>query len=381
VRPTPSVEVFAVDDSSVQLTWRGLRPGLLRLRAADARAEVEVDHGPGAALLEGLPPGRLLTVTASGPAVDGTLELPARTLEALPGEELCRVATISDLHLGIRGFGHRGTIVERPRPEVPHPIRCAEAAVREAEAWGAERMLVKGDITNAGQVGQWRAYAELVRGSSLPFDALAGNHDRAFSPGSRHLLPEDAARAFDLSVASPVMIRDLRGLRVVMLDSTRPNQNRGQLDDVVDHVLDAVHDAPRGGGVLVVLHHQLQPHRPAEVWPVGIRHGESLAFLARLGAAHPHVLVTSGHTHRHRRWGHAGVTTTQVGATKDYPGVWGGYVVHEGGMRQIVRRIARPDVLAWTDHTRRAAYGAWRWVAPGRLDSRCFNLRWTALRG
>ena len=96
----------------------------------------------------------------------------------------------------------------------------------------------------------------------------------------------------------------------------------------------------------------------------------------RLGAAHPHAFVTSGHTHRHRRWGRAGVVVTQVGATKDFPGVFAGYVVHEGGMRQVVRRIARPDVIAWTDHSRIAAYGAWEHAAPGRLDARCFNVAW-----
>jgi hypothetical protein len=87
-------------------------------------------------------------------------------------------------------------------------------------------------------------------------------------------------------------------------------------------------------------------------------------------------MVTSGHTHRHRRWSRAGVTVTQVGATKDYPGVWAGYVVHEGAIRQIVRRTARPDVIGWTDHTRIAAYGAWEHAAPGRLAARCFDLRW-----
>ena len=90
------------------------------------------------------------------------------------------------------------------------------------------------------------------------------------------------------------------------------------------------------------------------------------------------MFVTSGHTHRHRRWSHAGITTTQVGATKDYPGVWAGYVVHEGGLRQLVQRIGRPDCIRWTEHTRRAAVGAWRYVAPGALASRCFTLEWDA---
>jgi hypothetical protein len=126
----------------------------------------------------------------------------------------------------------------------------------------------------------------------------------------------------------------------------------------------------------VALHHQLQPWHLAEGVPKGIPHDESIRFLEHLARAHPRVVVTSGHTHRHRRWSHAGITTTQVGATKDYPGVWAGYVVHEGGLRQLVQRIGRPDCIRWTERTRRAAAGAWRYVAPGPLASRCFTIDW-----
>jgi hypothetical protein len=41
-----------------------------------------------------------------------------------------------------------------------------------------------------------------------------------------------------------------------------------------------------------------------------------------------------------------------------------------------VRRIQHPDAIAWTDHTRIAAFGLWEHAAPGRLDARCFNVAW-----
>ncbi len=383
----PSVEVFAVEDTAVQLTWRGVPAGALALAVTTAGSDrpvapgrtVAVDGGPGAAVLADLPPGRDLVVTAT-PAGrrSAAVRLPVRTPPRLPGAELARVATISDLHLGAEVFGHWGTIEEHPVPEVHHPERCAEAAVDEAVAWGAGHLVAKGDLTNHGRVEQWRAYADLVARSPIPVDALPGNHDRAFRPDEPGLRPEVAAATFGLSLALPVLVRDLDGIRLVLVDTTTGGRNLGHVETFTDEVVQAVADADPHRAVLVLLHHQLHRHLVAEGWPIGIGHHESTRFLRRLGSTGRRVLVTSGHTHRHRRWVHAGVTATQVGSTKDYPGVWAGYVVHEGGLRQVVRRVARPDILAWTDHTRRAALGAWRWVSPGPLGSRCFDLTWPA---
>lgn len=370
-----NLTVFAVEDTTAQFTWRGLRAGTLRIQAADTLITCEVTDPAGAVVLGDLPPGTDLVAHASGTSLpDGPIDVPLRTLDALPGAELCRIATISDLHLGTTAFGHRGTIRERPRPEVPHPIRCAEAAIDEAVAWGAQRLVVKGDITDHGQVDQWRSYARLIRGLPIPVDALPGNHDRAFKPSDPGLLPEEAADAFGLSMAAPITVRDHPGLRLILLDTTTPLRNQGSLARVRELTFAAVAETDRDRAVIIAHHQQLHPHIVAEGLPVGIDLAQSRAFLEALSRLHPYVLTTSGHTHRHRRWSHAGVTTTQVGSTKDYPGVWAGYVVHEGGLRQLVRRVGRPDCVRWTDHTRRAAGGAWRWIAPGRLADRCFSL-------
>lgn len=379
-RPRPSVRTFAVEDTTAQLTWRGLVAGALRLEVpgTEVAVDLEAADGPGAVVLEGLPPGRDLVVEASGPALGPdrhTIRVAVRTLDRLPGAELTRVATVGDLHLGTTTFGHQGTIHELPEPEVAHPRRCVASALDDAVAWGAERVVVKGDITNHGQVSEWRDYANLVASSPIPVDALPGNHDRAFR-GAAGLLPQEAAEAFGFTMALPVLVRDLPGLRMVLIDSTTDHYNRGRVGPAADEALDAIAEADPSGAVVVAMHHQLQAHPFSEGWPLGVNQHESLDFLERAGRAHPHVLVTSGHTHRHRRWQHAGVTTTQVGSTKDFPGVWAGYVASEGGLRQVVRRVSRPDCLVWTDHTRRAALGVWRWVSPGLQSSRCFDLTW-----
>lgn len=384
----PPITTFAVEDTAVQLTWRGLAAGPLTLRAfaddgsggrpvaADVQAEVGA-LGAGAVVVPGLPPDTALRIEATLPGADrSTIDLRTRTLPTPEGVELTRLATIGDLHLGTEVFGQQGTIREVPTPEVPHPIRCADAAVDEAVAWGAERFVVKGDVTNHGQVDEWRHYARLVRRAPVPVDALPGNHDRAYTRAKPGLPPEDAARAFGFAMALPVLVRDLPGLRLVLLDSTTGGWNFGHVDPFADEVVQAVADADPSVSVLVVLHHQLQPHLLSEGWPIGVSRDESVRFLDRLAAAHQRVVVTSGHTHRHRRWDHGDVIATQVGSTKDYPGVWAGYVAHERGLRQVVRRVERPDCLRWTEHTRRAALGVWRWVSPGLLSARCFSRSW-----
>lgn len=379
-RRAPAVWAFGVDEHAFQLSWRRLGAEPLRLRSltGDIDLDVVIEHpgDAGATTIGGLPAGRLLRFEASHAALAGPVALTARTLAPLPGAELARFATVSDLHLGARSFGHRGTILDPSDHPDPHPVRCASAALDEAIAWGAQRIVAKGDLTNGAQPNEWRRYAELVHQLPVPVDALPGNHDHGPTHIRGHLHPPQAAVAFDLAIASPVLVRDLPGVRIVLADTTVEGAHGGHLGAVRDDILDAVGDADHAGGVVLALHHQLQPNRLPEGWPPGIGHQASLDLLDDLGRAHPHVLVTSGHTHRHRRWGRSGVVVTQVGSTKDYPGVWAGYVVHEGGLRQIVRRVEHADAIAWTDHTRTAAFGLWEHAAPGRLDARCFNIAW-----
>jgi len=371
------VSPFSVDDTTVQLTWSHLGPGPVRIRAADTTVDIEADGQPGGIVVGGLPSGTPLDVVLSGEGVpNGRLVVRTRTLDPLPGEELFRLATISDLHIGADAFGYRDTIVETDRPVVPHPMRCAGAAVEDLQRWGAQRLVVKGDVTDSGQPWEWRSFGRLVADAvagGLALDVLPGNHDLA---PRRSVEPSVglASVGLGLELVEGVQAIDLPGLRLVLIDATSPGHHHGRLAHRLDAVVDVLRDAP--AGALIALHHHLQPHLMTEGWPWGVPRHESVRFLDAVAAVHPNTLVTSGHTHRHRRWQRGPVTVTQVGSPKDYPGVWAGYVVYESGIRQIVRRITRPDCIAWTERTRAAAFGAWALTAPGRLSWRCFNLRW-----
>jgi Icc protein len=128
------------------------------------------------------------------------------------------------------------------------------------------------------------------------------------------------------------------------------------------------------------LHHppELRPY--PTVYPPGIPYRVSIALLDAVAHANPSTFVTAGHRHRNRLYHYGGLTISEVGSTKDYPGVWAGYRVYEGGITQTVRRISRPDVLAWTEATRRAINGQWGLWAQGNLADRCFSLAWSGTR-
>jgi hypothetical protein len=110
--------------------------------------------------------------------------------------------------------------------------------------------------------------------------------------------------------------------------------------------------------------------------PPSISWRDSVSLTAKLAAANPATLLIAGHTHRNRRYRVGGVTVAEVGSPKDYPGQWAGYAVYEGAIRQVVRRVERPDAIAWNQMSGRALGGIWGWWSPGRMADRCWTLEW-----
>jgi hypothetical protein len=365
------LEVFAVEDTSIQLSWGALGPGPVVVRAADTRVEVVADGGPGAVSLGALPADRTVTVELHGEGVPGgRIRLATRTLATPPGDEMYRLATISDLHIGATTFGYLHTIAETD-PADPHPQRCTRGALREAVAWGAQRIVVKGDVVDQGHPGAWRQAGHVLAGALVPVDVLPGNHE---TKRRRTVEPEDALRAHGLHVVRGVSAQDLPGVRLVLADSAQVGDDRGRLDHLTEDLVRVLRGA--SAGALLLMHHH--PARTAVPlgWPLGIPRSEATRVLDRIGVAHPATLVSTGHVHRNRRWRHGPLNVTSVGSVKDYPGVWAGYVVHEGGIRQVVRRVAEPDLLRWTDRSARAAFGAWGLWSPGLRSHRCFSHTW-----
>lgn len=371
-RPPKRLSVFGTGTTWIQVTWRALGPGPVELRCGDRSVTVETDGGPGAVLLEDLAPGTAHRIEVTGGGLPSPIApLAARTLAPPPGELVHRIATVSDTHIGSHSTGFLHTIVEKPEPDEAHPVRCARAALREARAWGADELLVKGDLVDHSQPEWWAQAASVLDELDVPVSVVPGNHEWS-GRGDRDPVAGLARHGLDL--VTGVAHVDRPGIRVVLLDSSIPGEDPGRLSDLLDATLEAARstDLP----LLVAMHHQPMRWVVPTYLPAGVPGPDADRFLRALGGANPRTLVTSGHTHRHRRRHVGPVTVTEVGSTKDYPGTWAGYEVHEGGIVQTVRRVAEPSCIRWTEHTRRAAFGVWQLWSPGRLGDRCFTRTW-----
>jgi 3',5'-cyclic-AMP phosphodiesterase len=359
------VRVFAVEPTAVQLDWSSLPPGTHDVTAGDRTVTVVADGGPGAVVIDGLESGTTVAVT-----VDGRRVASATTLTAPPGRLLTRIATIGDLHLGETRFGFLPTIVSNPDPAVAHPVMCTAAAIDELLAWGAELLVVKGDLAHDNRASQYELAGELLGGLPVPTMVLPGNHD-----GGNHRQHDatTSLAAYGLTLVKDVAVVDVPGLRVVGVD-TRTSSQAGTVVDATDAVMEAV--AGASGGAMVALHHQLMTSAVPTYPPSGVPAAESRRFLEALAAAQPASVVTSGHTHRHRARRHGPLLVTEVGSVKDYPGTWAGYLVYEGGVVQTVRRIAAPDAIRWSQRTASMFGGAWGRWSPGRLSDRCVSHSW-----
>ncbi|MGF1597628.1 MAG: metallophosphoesterase family protein [Acidimicrobiales bacterium] len=369
--PGSPLQVWAVDDDAVQLTWGALPAGAITAEAGTAGVTVEHRGGPGALELGGLTPGTAHEILVRWPG--GRRQLTARTATPPPGRELCRVATISDLHLGSRRWGALKTMTDDAGATVPFPLRCARAAVSEAVAWGAELLIVKGDAADHQDHEHFELVGDLLDEVSdrIPVLLVPGNHE--VDGRGRGPVPATVGRRA-IPYERGAFSTDLEGLRVVVADTSVPGRGQGSIDAVADEILAHVADADRP--FLLAVHHHFHPWPLPTIYPIGIAHPRSVEFLDELAARNPNGLVTSGHTHRNRARHHGPLRLTEVGSTRDWPGVWAGYVVHEGGIRQVVRRAAAPEAVTWHEYSRLALLGWWGRWARGPLDHRCFTHLW-----
>jgi len=366
----PAIEVFAVDHDGAQIAWRGLPAGVLAAVVGDKEMLLGEAGRPGVGEIRGLAAGsshrvdlyvgRILTSRL-------TIDIPPR----LPGRLLLKIATISDMHLGEETFGLTRTMRDRTEATDHYPLRCTLAAVREAKSWGAQLIVFKGDITQSGQPVHWDLFDRVLDELDVPIMAVPGNHDVVGIKGSI-----DHRRALELRGldSHEVQIRDHGATRVIAVDSTIPRKGSGTFHGRFDALMSAVDTDQR---VLMFTHHHFEYTPVRYFWPPGVRSTESAGVLEALAGVNPDILISSGHTHRNRSRTTAGLLVTEVGSVKDHPGVWAGYEVHQGGVRQTVRRVAEPSCVEWTDRTSTAVVGVWGRWSPGSIDQRSVSHLWT----
>ncbi|MHB8671650.1 MAG: metallophosphoesterase family protein [Acidimicrobiales bacterium] len=320
-------------------------------------------------------------VLHDGPQVHRHLDLPpdrelvldgisVHTLPRPPGERLSTIATVNDVHFGETECGvieglELGPVLRSGEGEPPYPETMNAAAVEEIAATAPDLIVAKGDLTARGSVEEYRqflaVYAEQF-GDRLVH--VRGNHDGY------------AGETFADEATQEVV---LPGVRVAVLDTTRPTETPGQVTADQLAWLDEL--AGRSDRPVLVFghHHPWSPdsaERPDTYFGINPTDSEHLVEVV---ARRPAIVgYLSGHTHRNRVRhfrSTGGVPWVEVACVKDYPGSWAEYRVHEGGILQVHRRISRPDALDWTERTRAMFGGLYPAYAFGRIQDRCFLIR------
>ncbi len=401
IRPSTlgvGLEVSAAESSSAQFVWADLSEGRHTLAVGNHTTTVDHPGGPGAATVEGLEPHTHYEATLRDKRAHVVATTRFHTGRRPRGAELFRFATISDLHLGHQT--HRASqLRERAAAHIPHrsgtrhpdgsdagrdgserttmlpgddrAFRCARAAIDEAIEWGAQLIVVKGDICEETVAETWDLAAALLGDLDVPVLAVAGNHDTG---ALRQFDPFDGAAQRGLHLTRGVEHLDVDGLRMVMADSTLPGSGWGDLARHAEQVAQLAAEADRG--TFVATHHQAQRFSVPLYWPHGIPGPNARSFARAVRSASRAVLVSSGHTHRNRHRRVAGLDWSEVAATSHFPASWGGYTVHEGGLEQTVRRITDPTTLEWSQRSRRMLGGTWALWSTGSMHDRCFTLDW-----
>ena len=161
--------------------------------------------------------------TYHGLAPDTWVQVEGETVRTLPrrGELLSRIATVNDVHLGETVAGHIEGADDMPTfsagpGEPPYPETMNEGAISEIRALEPHVVVAKGDLTSHGTQQEYDRFVELY-GTAFGDRLLhvRGNHE------SFHLL--DVA-------AWPTQERELPGVTVAVLDTSRDARVNGHLD-------------------------------------------------------------------------------------------------------------------------------------------------------
>jgi 3',5'-cyclic AMP phosphodiesterase CpdA len=318
--------------------------------------------------------GQVRRYDGLAPDTDHVLDgVTVRTLARPDGELLGRFATVNDLHFGEDGAGRldensTGSVQRVPEGAEPYPEVMNRSAAVEIAAIEPDAVVVKGDLSVDGRPEEWAAFEDCYRTAFADrLHVVRGNHDRY-----RH---QDAYGGDQ--------VIELHGITIALLDTTIAGATTGQFTSDQAAWLDAVcTDAEQP--VIAMGHHQQWVGRSG----AGERRSENYFGVDPDGSDRIDdvavdrsnlIAYTAGHTHRHRvrRMRRSQVPTIEVGCTKDFPGTWAEYRVHEGGVMQVVHRMSSPEALAWSERCRRLyeADGVdYEQYALGALSDRCFTI-------
>ncbi len=362
-------ELYTVGPDEVVVTFRSDDDAPVTTTVGDHSVTT---RGPNhSARVTGLEPATDYPLAVEGGAPSELCPSRVTTLERPAGALLATFATVNDVHFGEVECGRLGTAEElgpilsvEPGAE-PYPSVMNKGAIDEIESLDPDAVVVKGDLTDLGTEDQYQAFLDAYTRLGARMRHVRGNHDAMITP--------------TIAATGPFSV-DLPGVTLAVLDTVRPGSEHGR---ITNDQLQWLEETARASVAPVLVfghHHPWDPsstERSAHYF--GINPDDSEALCALVTRCEAIAGYFAGHTHRNRvrRFGAARrVPIVEVACVKDYPGAWAEYRVHEGGYTQLVRRIATPDAMDWTERTRHMFAGLYRDYALGGVGDRCFTQSW-----
>jgi Icc protein len=188
------------------------------------------------------------------------------------------IAQLSDPHIGADWIA-------------PSPAALLSAAVAAVARVGPDVVILSGDLVENAEDAEYEQMRELLEPLDVPLYVLPGNHDDRDALHRHFGVPGQGGEPVQYGV-------ELGPLRLVVLDSTAPGHEHGELDAErlawLDRELAGAPERP----TLIAMHHPpLHTGAPA-IDAIALRDDGQRA-LGEVIARHPQVLkVIAGHVHR-----------------------------------------------------------------------------------
>ena len=164
-------------------------------------------------------------------------------------------------------------------------------------------VVITGDLVDRGLEAEYAHLSRLLAALELPFAAVPGNHDER-----RHFRQTFPDQPYAQSSGADNLRIAAGGLVLLLLDSSVPGKDYGELDRDTLRWLDVELAAARDRPALIFLHHPPFVTGIAHMDRQNLRNAPQLAAIVE---RHPQVrLVAAGHVHRAVTTSFAGVAAS-----------------------------------------------------------------------